>query len=286
MINSHIVPESVLLSLCCWKSGYEGRDGRYTKDEQKKMKKSRYYMFRTDIAKGKTVTAAECTTREPNKYLCGKCEDSMQYLDDRASYFWQCLPRNWHDRKELRIGCKGCKELCIRCEGCKDITSIFLFSVVARAMYLSTWSKKIRDILDVFIEETDRNTYPKTTARLEEAHFSHYCLTNPTDKTYRIEFPFECDIKLNGKNIIKTICAQIPPFFIFMPKDGYDNFADDLKRDICDIIPRVHRELQKQLEWFYAQERYRWYKKLIEDNHIIPLLVFDYIKEYTIKVSV
>ena len=284
MINSHIVPKSVLLSLLCWKSGCQGSEGRYTKEEQEEMGGGKC-MFRTDIAKGKIVNAAECTTREPNQFLCMKCENNLQSLDDSASYFWQHLPKHWQDGNQLHIACKECKEWCSRCERCKVITSVFLFSVVARAMFLSVWSEKIRALLNVFIAETDRCTYPETTAKLQEANFLHFCLRNPTYKTYRIEFPFICDIKLNGENI-KTICAQIPPFFILIPEEGYDHFADDLQRNMQDIIPLVQRELQNQLESFYVQEKRKWYKQLIDKKQVTPLLVFNYIEKDIIKVLV
>ena len=249
MINSHPVPQSVLLNLSCSAAGLHGRNGRFTEDDREEVCLSKYF-FRSDIANGRGVTASECSTRQSYKPLCKPCEDSLKSLDDRASFFWECLPKHSQHGKKLQIGCRWCTEFCITCEGCRDITSVFLFSVIARQMHLtSVYSDELRNTLNVFVEESDRNTYPETTAKLEEINFLHFVL--PTSAACRIEFPFECFITLDGSTI-KTVCAQLPPFFVIMPKD--DQYVDILRDNIDDIIPLVRSKLQEKLESFCGKE--------------------------------
>ena len=246
------------------------------------MKASDYFdlMFRTDMTKVK-LNPKTCTTK-PKKYLCSECEhNKLQIVDCAAATFWNNLSQNWMDKTPILLQQKYI------------ITNIFLFTVVARGMFLSLrFNKKLWDALQTFMKDTP--PYSDTKATLEEINFQIHYLQHDDEQRCRIELPFQCDINLNG-NIVRTLCAQLPPFVILMPDTENDQVAQDVERNVRDIIPRIHSKLNDKLEEFSAESMHseersknsrfnKWYHDLRE-KHLEPLLIFDYIRECIIQVS-
>ena len=239
-------------------------------------------MFRTDI--GSKVNAENCTTRF-GEYLCNECENRFNHIDAHAQYVWKyiCTGEIETKKKPPAVNMK-----------------VVLFSIMARAMHISLECAP-PNFMNAFCEMLkDKNihTYEHTVSVLDKAGFIYYNF-DLDHRRYRVEFPFPCDLKL-GEQVIKTICAQVPPYFCLMPWEP--KHADILGSHIKDIMTAVHDELNKALERFHKETETKrttdntqckrktlkekrflmWYRQFLPRKKFHatgPLLIFNYVEE-------
>ena len=268
LIDSHVVPESVLISLCKWKAGREN-DGKQ-------------YLFRTDIDDGSGVECKECTTQF-KKLLCSTCEKKFNSIDNSAKGLWRDLEDNWN------------------CSQTQDIEmKVAVSSMVARAMCISlpTVYHECCGCLIKAIESLKKDMYnktiEKTKKRLDDIGFLWYRL--PSDghdyenRKYRVEFPFRCAVNILPLRVrILTVCAQVPPFFCLLPYKSEDK--EQLRKYLKEIVKAVQEKLEEKLNSFIEDEKAKggrgrektnftvWYEGIHTQNDGPgPVLVFDYLK--------
>ena len=268
-VNSHIVPKSVLRSLCIRKAG----TAELPKTEESK------YMFRTDIEQGKEVSCTECTTRL-KKLLCESCECQLDCIDKCAARFWKSMELDYIQLNNMDI----------------DITTVVLFSMMVRAMCVSLpWAStgllgnNIADALETMMSDPQLLDYQNTKEKLNNIGFV-YCHLNRELHMYRVEFPFLCALRLRQMTI-PVICLQVPPFFCLMPVESTPNHI--LNRNIEHISDVVNQQLNEKLEEFCDKAQtnmknklnmkhklysyfHKWLKRSGELENI--LLVFDYLE--------
>ena len=273
LTNGHIVPESVLTSLCCWRARLHVKVVKETLE--------RRYMFRTDIKGGCCVSAKECTTKF-NKLLCEDCEERLEHIDRNASEFWEKIVENW-STPNAEVWSTPSAEV-----------EVALASIMARAMCISQHFNQT-ELCTKLITATNLKFKPKksTQSRDNLNEIGFLCYGLPLHQGYRVEFPFFCDVKV-GQKRIRTVCAQVPPFFCLLPYDGR-KAARVLEHYLHIITKAIHTKLDKIL---YMQATKKssdcegmmsnfseWYKTF-HANGPGPLLVFDYLDGEILEVNI
>lgn len=264
LTGGHIVPRSVLNSLCCWRAGVP------VEEHKKNTMLERCYMFRTDIKGGRCVFAEECTTKF-NKLFCDTCEKGLEHIDRNASDFWKSFVKDWDTQPNFEV-------------------EVALASMMARAMCISQHLNQT-ELCRKLIEAT--KCKPKdSTHRLTEMGFLWYKL--PPYRGYRVEFSFRCDVKV-GQWKIPTVCAQVPPFFCLLPFKREPAYV--LEHYIHIIAKALRTKLDNILKEFCIQatkssdcERMmsnfsQWYT-IFDTNGPGPLLVFDYLGSEILEVNI
>lgn len=133
---------------------------------------------------------------------------------------------------------------------------VVLFSMLVRAVCLTLdWSHQHESLMCALEKmKSESNTYifPETIHLLDEIGFL-YCYLPWGKRSYRIELPFSCTFKLESRQDIEAIFAQVPPFFFILPEKKEDKYT--LQRYLNYIMRDVQDKLQDTLEAFIQETK-------------------------------